>query len=223
MKHSILRRAFLGFGLSMVALIATLLASSHLSASSGGGGQGILGDNNRGDNPVVGSLPCRKDPYLEPMFWSALYDEDPPMDLFGFQPTLGFVGENLLEDILAAAGDPEGRVDAWPNLNVFGVHKWASVFLSTEAVKKGQVGLWYWVPREYIGGTVSFVSTFGSGEAVISDQAFLLPLRAFASRCSSSFGVAKIVFHPPARSVGLDVREVLIAVAGITVNVQHLP
>ncbi len=208
--------------LSLAAMGAALVAPTQLPAFSGNG-QGIFGDNNRGDNPVVGSLPCRRDPYLPSMFWAALYDEAPHTGLFGFQPTLAFVGDSLLEDILDAGGEPEGRVDNWPDVRVFGVHKWASVFLSTASVRQGKVGLWYWVPREYVGGTISLESNLGTSQMVISEQALELPLQAFTSRCTSSFGVAKVVIEPPARANGMDVKEVLVAVAGATVNVQHLP
>lgn len=222
MKLSTRRSLVLGLGLSLAAMGAALLAPTQLPASSGNG-QGIFGDDNRGDNPVVGSLPCRRDPYLQPMFWAALYNEAPHIDLFGFEATLAFVGDSLLEDILDAGGEPQGRVDSWPDVHVFGVHKWASVFLSTVSVRQGRVGLWYWVPREYVGGTISLQSNFGTFQLVITEQAFELPLQGFANRCTSSFGVAKVVIEPPARAIGMDVKEVLVAVAGATVNVQHLP
>lgn len=148
-----------------------LLSQAALTATGDG----------RGDNPVVGSLPCIVDDELDLKFFNWLGIQRPPGAVQFHAPTLAFVGgSNLGNYVLDAQGVPDGIVNAASGWSAFGSVNAMQVVCDRATAGKSYA-LACWVPDRFLGGTIQTVSSVGSSTTVIGGRAFSVPFGALAS------------------------------------------
>lgn len=187
----------------------------------GGENQGNL---DRGENPVVGSLPCRIDPTLDLIFW-----EGQGLDNPGFMPafypaTLGICSTDIENDVIDADGQPYGVLDDAYDWNSMGLQKDGYMLVPRYRVTNGQISSWVWTPSGYIGGELCLQSGLVSGKTTLHQNAVEIPISALAQM--SPTGHAATVFFlavtPPASRPDLPEINYQIVVTAFGVRLEHL-
>ncbi len=163
----------LAAGAGLVSLVSPRDLISQASLASIGEG--------RGDNPVVGSLPCVVDDDLDLKFFNWMGMQTPPPGAIQYyEPTLAFVGGPDLEThIVDAQGTPDGMVNASSSWTAIGSVLQMQVVADRNAASKS-FDVVMWVPDQYIGGSVQMSSTIGGSSFVLAGHAFSLPVAALA-------------------------------------------
>lgn len=202
----------LAFAVGMSVGAAPVLFSS--GANSGG--------DNRGDNPVVGSLPCKiNKTTLEGRFWMGL-GLGPPggVDLSGVPATFGMTGPpDLAGAVIDAGGTPYGEINACSGWTCFALSTNAFAVLSRAAVTSGLVTTWEWVPPGYVGGRYVIERPSGTSVVPISTQQFPLSLVEIAAAVGNPS--ATVTIYPNAQNQALGTRTLRISTSGPTIRVQQ--
>lgn len=203
------------------ALVLGLAAAPPLAGGSGG----LAGGNSvdRGDNPVVGSLPCLVDPRLLDIFWVPLGRPKPSASiLLGIQPTLGLLGPTEFTGVLVDAyGSGVGFIDRRSGWSVLGLQSFAQVTFDRAAVAAGAIDLWQYVPVGYLGGSVSEVSFLGAVDRPILSQDVQLPLVTYAAHPNQA-GLVHYTISPPSGSP-LPVVHAEVELLGFLIAVRCQP
>jgi hypothetical protein len=156
--------------------LALLLGSPYLASQDGMRSSGEGANSDGGDNPVVGSLPCAVDPELDLKFVQATGSPGVSLPV----PTLGYVGPDLRDGILAADGIPEGRVNRRGDFDILGLVKPGTVTVSRDDLRDGEIELLQWVPDSFKGGCVTSSGTMGPSKIDLNGNLTPLPVRAAA-------------------------------------------
>jgi len=200
-----------------------VLAGFALVAGPALYGGGEFDSNGRGDNPVVGSLPCVVDLRLDDLFWLPNgLPAPPPGALVGVPPIIGFTGTKEMAGVLLGAqGEPYGIVDDFEQWSTLGLVNQASVTLDRGAASRDEVSMWQYLPAGYLGGTLTFnLSGSITSQAIVS-QLNPIQLREVAM-LPGVVGAASMTFEPPIGS-RLDTIIVNMPFYQGAVNVQYLP
>ena len=164
----------LAAGAGLVSLVSPrdLISQAALAATGDG----------RGDNPVVGSLPCVVDDDLDLKFFNWMGMQTPPPGFIQYyEPTLAFVGGSNLESyIVDAQGTPNGMVNASSNWTAIGSILQMQVVSDRVAATK-MFDVVIWVPDQFIGGGVQMSSTIGGSMHTLAGNTFSLPVAALAA------------------------------------------
>ncbi len=203
------------------ALVTGLAAAPPLIGGSGGGLNG--GSLDRGDNPVVGSLPCMVDPQLLDLFWVP-FDRSKPNDglLASAPPTLGFIGTpELNQELYDAYGAGFGYLDSREGWLCMGLVESGTVVLDRALVAAGSTELWQFVPDGYLGGNLRLTSSTGKVDQPIVIQDNPIALQTFA-QLPDGIGLVELTFSGPNGS-NLPDRTVLVHLQGTLVAVEFVP
>ena len=178
----------------------------------------------RGDNPVVGSLPCIVDSRLDDLFWIPNGFPEPPSRLLaGLPPVAAVMGnENLVGSLLGAAGAPYGILDDYEHWDHLGMVNRALLTMDRVSVASGQVSMWQFLPAGYIGGEMEFVLDGIITETPISGQLFPVQLSEIAS-LPSQVGTATVTFSPNVSNTSLSEIRVQVSFHNRILNIQYLP
>lgn len=205
----------------------TLLVLSSLAAGmvlglapSAHSVDGYNNGNSRGDNPVVGSLPCMvNDPR---MYWTMYPFLNPQggYNLASVPATLTFMGAPELGGaVLTAEGDPYGGVNASTGWTYFSISTNCNVSFNRSAIASGSVGAWQWVPQGYVGGRVVYQGPNDSTTLPILAQFFPVPIQSVAWANTSA--TMTITIHPNLLNAALGVRVIKVANSGGVLRVQY--
>jgi len=202
------------------ALVSGLVAVPPLL---GGGGLNGGSSFDRGDNPVVGSLPCMVDPDLLDMFWLPFEaPKPPPSELVGFPAVLGVIGTPELEDELVDAyGSGNGFVERRHRWACLGLVEDAVVILDRDLVAQGSTELWQYLPVGYVGGNIHISTSSGVEDHPIVGQDVPIPLQAYAA-FPEVFSLITLTLTPPAGS-SLEPRTIQIELMLGLVSISYLP
>lgn len=202
-----------------LALAAALATGPAVVWASGGGGWASGGG--RGENPVVGSLPCVVRAFLNSMFWVPLGYGGPTGGDPGSTPaTLGFIGPpDLGGSVLDANGTPYGMVNFATGWTCVGLTNEGYLLLLRPPVASGQVVVWEWVPVGYVGGTVTVEDALGTSSYPIAAQAFPLPVQGVAVGAGTPW--ATVTIAPPAQNSALGNRVVRVSTTAATIQVRY--
>lgn len=177
-SRKLTKRAFAALSIAALAGVVSLVSPRDLLSSQG---VQLTSGEGRGDNPVVGSLPCRKTDDLDLKFFNWLGISRPPGAIQVHEPTLAFAGgPDLAYHILDAQGDPTGMVNASVNWTAFGSTNAMQVVTSRASAGK-DYALAAWVPDRFVGGTVQTVSSLGTSSHVIQSRTLGVPVGALAA------------------------------------------
>ncbi|MDP6849509.1 MAG: hypothetical protein QGH51_04240 [Planctomycetota bacterium] len=185
---------------------------------------GIGGSAGRGDNPVVGSLPCVVDPRLDDLFWIPNGFPEPPAPfLSGLPPVAAVMGNtNLSGTLLGAAGQPYGFLDDYENWSHLGMVKRTVLTMDRASVAASQVAMWQFLPAGFIGGEVEFILDGTLTVTPIVGQ--LLPIQLMEiANLPVSVGTATITFLPNAANLSLSEIRVQVSFHNGTLNIQYQP
>ncbi len=219
LRSSSLTRSFLDLGLLAWVPIALLF----VSPLAFGGGDVDKGGTDRGDNPVVGSLPCMVDPDMEWMFWEPLGNDPNGGIRPGFPAAIAFVGDDLDDSILDADGDPFGIVNDDDGWDAAGSNHACQFYLDRAAVDAREVTSWHWAPSEYIGGTMVMSSPFGSRIVDLDGNAVCIPIQGLSTRTGGGISIATFKISPSSANPTLPVMTVRVTVNGPSVIVDYIP
>lgn len=203
-------------GLALVLGLALTLAPV-VRSSGGTSGTG------RGDNPVVGSLPCIVDPTgLDSRFWIPLGLPGPPSQVSSGLPMLGLIGPPMLgNSVLDAGGTPYGWVNRQTGWTAFGLTQTGYATVSRVTVATSAVVAWQWVPTGYLGGKVIVQGPSGTTGFPIATQSFPLSLAELALLAGNPS--ATVTIEPPAANAALGKRIIRISTTPGAVRVQYEP
>jgi hypothetical protein len=210
-----IRDLFLGLAL------ATGLAAAPPLLGGGGGLNG--GSVDRGDNPVVGSLPCMVDPQLLDLFWVP-FNRTKPGDylLRSAPPVLGVIGSSELEyELLDAYGANYGFVDAEHEWACLGLVDQGTVVLDRWLVAGGMTQLWQFLPPGYVGGNLRVAGPNGQVDKPILSNDTPIALANYAAMPEVS-AIVELTFSPPRHS-SLAVRKVRISMQGGLLLIDYRP
>ncbi len=205
-------------------LLALLLTFATAVSGLAWGDLGSSGKG-RGDNPVVGSLPCIADPRLDDLFWLPNGLPKPPTGFTaGLPPVFGLMSDSAeMEGILFnAAGDPFGYVDQAENWTNLGLVKRARVSLDRNQVGQGNGSFWQFLPKGYLGGTLSVEMGGLTSTYPITTQLYPVSLTEFAL---SPFNMGRVTYTfsaPPASYSMADVTVDVLLFMG-TLNIAYRP
>ena len=148
-----------------------LLSGTGINASGEG----------RGDNPVVGSLPCAVDDDLDAKFFNWLGLNGQTGTIQYYLPTVALAGDAMLEThLIDAMGAPFGMVNAPDNWSAIGSVNQMTLTTTRSSAVNGDYSAVVWVPDDYLGGMVEVSSTLGTISWPIGTQAFSIPVRQLA-------------------------------------------
>ncbi|MBT3339875.1 MAG: hypothetical protein HN405_02945 [Planctomycetes bacterium] len=206
----------LAFGLSLSLILFAALPVFDLTAST----KDVI-NSDRGDNPVVGSLPCYEDDALDLMFWRGLGHSEPNIKVFAHRPTLGFLGsDDLSERILAANGMPFGIVNRDFGYSAFAVERQAVVEFWVADILRGDVAVWQWLPREYFGARLLIAGPNFNLDTTITTSCIELPLRELLASVPS-LARTRLLIVPNAANVGVKPIEIIISNVGELLFVDY--
>lgn len=219
MMARFLRTRDLLLGIVLAAVVA--LAVPPLASGTGGGFGGSSFD--RGDNPVVGSLPCIVDPALLDLFWVPFDRPQPdPFLLQASPPTLGLIGTpELAVELLDAYGSGFGYLDAEGGWRCLGLVDQATVVLDRWVVAGGTTDLWQFLPSGYLGGNLRIDTGSSVVNRPILAQDIPIALQTYASY-PDAVGQVRLTFSPPAGSA-LTPRTVEVDLQGGLLLVRYRP
>lgn len=196
--------------------VGAVLALAPLAPSVDGYNNG----NNRGDNPVVGSLPCQVN---DPRMYYAMYPflgSGCGYNLSGTPPTFTLMGEpDLGGAVLTAEGDPYGGLNAPSSWTCFSLSTNSTVVLNRYAVACGRVTAWEWVPPGYVGGHMVVQGPSESSIVPIFTQFF--PISLIEAAAASGPASMSVTIHPPARNSALGTRSIKATATQNSLRVQH--
>lgn len=188
-------------------------------------GQGGAGEEDRGEDPLVGSLPCLVSDDLNIMFALALGDPPQSFNLVREQtPTMAMIGDHqdLDSAIMDLWGIPLGRLNALADWTAVGLVHNGTATLDKIKVAAETVEVWQWVPAVYLGGTIEIQSAAGVTTTTLTSQSFPIPLKDFAGQLPGT--VAEVTISPPSTYGGPHGDNViLVQVASKQVLVDYTP
>jgi hypothetical protein len=155
-----------------------LVASGELTAS---GPSASVGEG-RGDNPVVGSLPCAVDEdELGLKFFKWIGGS--MSGSIDFQlPTIAMVGGSDLENyIVDLNGTPDGLVNRTSGFTAVGSVQQMTLTADRSAATVQDYRVALWLPDGLLGSDVEMTSTLGTFTWTASTNAFVLPVGMLAS------------------------------------------
>ncbi|MCH2100380.1 MAG: hypothetical protein MK209_00435 [Planctomycetes bacterium] len=164
------------------------------------GGEPQNGHGDRGENPVVGSLPCMVDGNMDLLFWEGMGKPDPGFLPAAYPVNLGLCGYDLREDIEDAIGLPYGRLDDRWDWRGLGLQEQARVIVPSWKFADGDVTAWIWAPPEYLGGEICMTSSFGDGRVRIGREARSLPIDNLVRLSGGAVTIANFSVKAPAGS-----------------------
>ena len=210
-------------GLALVLSLALATMASLAPQVFGGNRDGRWSNGDRGDNPVIGSLPCAAAPQMEWMFWEGLENEDLETSSFGFAPMMAMTGENLDSDILTANGDPYGRVNRYENWDAVGSTNYARFILDRYAVQDEEILVWHWVPNEYRGGLIEVFSPFGNTTFESTADAFQVPVSLISGRSGTTKTATAFTFWPNGANADIGRIKLQVEMINEVVVLTYLP
>ena len=210
-------------GLALVLFLALATMASLAPQVFGGNRDGRWGDGDRGDNPVIGSLPCAAAPQMEWMFWEGLDNENIGTSSYGYAPMVAMTGEDLASDILTANGEPYGNVNRYENWNAAGSTRYARFILDRYAVKDEDIRVWHWVPNEYRGGLIEVFSPFGNTTFESSADAFEVPVSMISDMSGVSTTSTAFTFWPNGANAHLGRMKLQVNMINEVVVLTYIP
>jgi hypothetical protein len=211
---------FAGLALVTTLALATLAA---LAPQAVGNKDGRFGNGDRGDNPVIGSLPCAAAPQMEWMFWEGLSNEESNTVSSGYLPVMAFTGNDLQTCVLNAAGEPYGQVNRYETWDAAGSSKACVFIVDRYAVIDGRISLWQWLPREYRGGEVAVSSPFGDVWDVPGEHAYKIPLSRISDLSGAATTSSVFTFTPSGAFSSLSDLKITVGMNGEVVVVRYQP
>jgi hypothetical protein len=206
---------FLGLGLVFGVSLVSLGFSSDVRGGS-------RGDVDRGENPVVGSLPCKVDPNLDTIFWEGMGHDDPGFAPAFYPVTIGLCSDDIRGDIHAADGDPYGVLNDRYDWRAFGLqkHGWASV--RSNKFTSGAISSWMWAPSGYLGGEWRMQSSLlGTHKTAVGQNAIELPMVPLIQATGNNVSITKFELRPPVGS-SLPVVKFRVTVKGGILDLEFL-
>ena len=177
------------------------------------GGEPQTDRGDRGENPVVGSLPCLVNDNLDLIFWEGMHEPDP-----GFLPashpvTLGLCSDDIRGDVIHADGEPFGLLnDRW-DWRALGLTKRGRVTSESWKIANGSVTAWLWAPPGYHGGELCMSSSFGERAVRLGKDARELPAADIVQLAGNAVSIANFLIKAPAGS-GLPTMRARLTVLG---------
>ena len=133
-------------------------------------------DLDRGENPVVGSLPCKVDRTLNLIFWEGEGLDSPGRAPAFYPVTLGVCSPDVRMDVVDADGIPFGYLnDRW-DWRSMGLQQSGYMLISRFRAESGAVTSWVYTPTNYIGGKLSLSSSLTDGEVTLGQYAAEIPI-----------------------------------------------
>ncbi len=211
--------------LAGLALVTTLAIATFaaLAPQAVGNRDGRFENGGRGDNPVIGSLPCAAAPQMEWMFWEGLSNEESSTVSSGYLPVMAFTGSDLQTTVLNAAGEPYGQVNRYETWDAAGSSKACVFVVDRYAVIDGRISLWQWLPREYRGGEVSVTSPFGNALDVPGEHAYKISLDRISKLSGAAVTQSTFTFTPSGAFSFLSDLKVTVEMNGELVVVRYQP
>lgn len=210
-------------GLALVLSLAIATMASLAPQVFGGNRDDRWSNGDRGDNPVIGSLPCAAAPQMEWMFWEGLDNKNPGTSSSGYSPMLAMTGEDLVADILTANGDPYGSVNRYENWTAVGSINYARFVLDRYAVHDEDIRVWHWVPNEYRGGLIEVFSPFGDASFESSADAFEVPVSMISDMSGVSTTSTGITFWPNGANAHLGRMKLQVDMINEVVVLTYIP
>ncbi|NQU48732.1 MAG: hypothetical protein HQ519_08800 [Planctomycetes bacterium] len=215
------RLSRLAMGLGTAVGVSALLLGLNSQVA---GGEGTQGDLDRGENPVVGSLPCKVDPTLDLIFWDGRGLDDPGFAPAFYPATLGICSPDIKSDVIDADGLPYGVLnDRW-NWGAMGLQKEGYMLVPRFRVSNGRISAWVWTPSAYIGGELCLQSGLANGKTTLHKNAAEIPISALAQM--SPAGNAATFFYlkvtPPPSHPNLPEINYQVVVTAYGVRLEHL-
>lgn len=205
----------LGFGL----VVGVSLVSFGFSSDVRGGSQGDL---DRGENPVVGSLPCKVDPNLDTIFWEGMGNDDPGFAPAFYPVTLALVSEDIRGDVQGADGDPYGVLDDRYDWRAFGLQKHGWMSVRANKFLSGAASNWMWAPSGYLGGKWTMQSPLlGTFKSEVGQNAIELPMVALIEATGGNVSIATFELRPPAGS-SMVTMKFRVTIKGGMVDIEFL-
>ena len=144
--------------------VRTLLSAIALGLIVGvapvlyGSDKGFGGDAGRGDNPVIGSLPCIVDPRLDALFWVPNGMPQAPGGFYAGLPAVGaLMSSDEFEDTLfAVTGEPFGFINDFEHWTSLGFVNEAHTSVNRSDLASAKVVMWQYLPKGYLGGEMLF-------------------------------------------------------------------
>jgi hypothetical protein len=189
-----------------------------------GGDDGLSGGFGRGDNPVIGSLPCIVDPRIDDLFWIPNGLPKPPGGFFAGLPAVGALisGAEFEDALLAVSGDPYGFINGYEHWTVLGFVRSAQVSINRSDLASSRVRMWQFLPKGYLGGEMRFEMPGYTTVSSIGSQNMLVQLTEVAG-LPDAVGVARVVFSPNAYNQALCDITILIPFHFGTVSIKYQP
>jgi hypothetical protein len=205
----------------LVAFGLVLGLSTAFTASQLVGGEPQNDRGDRGENPVVGSLPCLVNDILDLIFWEGMKENDP-----GFLPashpvTLGLCSDDIRGDVIHADGEPFGLLnDRW-DWRALGLTQRGRVTFESWKIANGLVSVWMWAPPGYHGGELCMSSSFGERTVRLGKDARELPAADIVQLAGGAVSIANFAIKAPAGS-GLPTLRARLTVLGPVTVVEFL-
>lgn len=205
----------------ILALVVVLGLSTGLTTSQLMGGERGSGNGDRGENPVVGSLPCLIDDNLDLLFWEGMNEPQPGFQPYGYPVTLGLCSDDLQDDVLDANGQPFGYLnDRW-DWRALGLRHQAKIWIDSSAIASGAFTGWLWAPKEYHGGEIEMSSPNGDRKVRIGRHAREMPLVDLVQVANGGVAIANFAIKPPA-GTNLPTRHARATVLGPVTLIEFL-
>lgn len=212
-----LARMAMGLG-SLLGVSALILGLN--SQVIGGQSEGNV---DRGENPVVGSLPCRIDPTLDLIFWEGQGLDDPGFMPAMYPATLGLCSDDIESDVVDADGTPYGVLDDAYDWNSMGLQQAGYMLIPRYRAASGKVTAWVWTPAGYMGGELCLQSSLVSGKTTLQQNAVEIPISALAQLAPSGHAATPfyLTVTPPANRPDLPEIDYQITVTQFGVRLKH--
>jgi len=182
---------------------------------------GKQNDLDRGENPVVGSLPCMVDDTLDLIFWEGNGSENPDLQPAIYPVTLGMCATDIRQSVLDADGLPYGRLNHRHQWRTLGLQNSGWALFDADSFASGEVTTWFWAPQAYLGGELVMSTPFGSGTVTITPAARELPLSDIVNLSGNSVSVSSFEVRPPAWS-SAPVIQARVTSIGTVVKIEYL-
>jgi len=185
------------------------------------GGEPKSDNGDRGENPVVGSLPCMVDDSIDLIFWEGMNEPDPGFLPAAYPVTLGLCSDDLRGDIEDARGIPYGRLnDRW-DWRGLGLQKQARVIVPSWKIANGDFTAWVWAPPAYLGGEICMTSSFGDRSVRIGRDACSLPIDDLVNLSGGAVTIANFSIKAPVGS-GAPTLHTRVTVFGAMTAIEFL-
>ena len=213
--------------LSRIFLAVIILAASGTAAlpidetgfrPNGGSG------GTRGENPVVGSLPCVVTPSLNEVFWKPLGLPKPYRELEHVPPIFGMIGPPEFDGaIIDAHGTPYGGLNYEEAWTCFALAAKGTVYFSRYALEADDpmIEIWQYVPEDYVGGTLTVQESSGTRTIAITDNLVDLPVDEILS--APGAGTARLSLTPKPGKLAWGDKVVIVSFNDLVVEVRYQP